>query len=276
MSIVAHQQHQRVSKTGENDVYIPLDLPRHHMLTILLQQVVRSTTPGTALWPFEYEHLRLTFLEAVRECELKPIGLTLHCLRHGGASHDMLVKARSIEGVRSRGSWKSHSSVKRYEKCGTIGVQLKKLRVGVLQKLHKAETKLEGSWRKLFAPLFERHEAMRTLYGAAAKSTSTSLADQQLLPKRCESLVTRSSSSTATPASTMTFRTLRPSTHSSCGLTPGGLQPLGVPHPAAASPRVAELQRGPRCRGKSDRNRSQEASEISVKRTLTRSPLGTY
>ena len=53
--------------------------------------------------------------------------VTLHCFRHGGASHDFAVGARGIAEVQARGFWRAASSVRRYNKAGRIGLQLQTL-----------------------------------------------------------------------------------------------------------------------------------------------------
>ena len=44
--------------------------------------------------------------------------MTLHTLRHGGASHDSLYRHRTSAEVQERGDWADPRSVKRYKNPG--------------------------------------------------------------------------------------------------------------------------------------------------------------
>ena len=60
------------------------------------------------------------FLRAATKVGLKNMGLVLYSLRHGGASDDTLRKARPLNEVKKRGRWRADSSVRRYEKKGSV------------------------------------------------------------------------------------------------------------------------------------------------------------
>ena len=53
--------------------------------------------------------------------------VTLHQLRHGGASHELLVKARPQDEVEKRGRWAADQAVRRRAKGGRIQEQLNAL-----------------------------------------------------------------------------------------------------------------------------------------------------
>ena len=54
-------------------------------------------------------------------------------MRHGGASHDLLTKSRSVEAVKRRGRWRSDSSLKRYGKETRILSELNKVAPQVIE-----------------------------------------------------------------------------------------------------------------------------------------------
>lgn len=51
-------------------------------------------------------------------------GVHVYQLRHGGASHDFVTKARTLKEVRGRGRWRSWASVRRYEKRSRVAQML--------------------------------------------------------------------------------------------------------------------------------------------------------
>ena len=56
----------------------------------------------------------------------------LYGLRHGGASEDLLTKARTVLDVKTRGRWSSDSSLKRYGKQTRLLSELQKVPQEVL------------------------------------------------------------------------------------------------------------------------------------------------
>ena len=76
-----------------------------------------------------------------------------YSLRHGGASHDRSTNSRSIQDVRKRGNWKAWQSVRRYEKSGRLGMELRKLTPATLRRLRQLEPYVKSSLQKHFAML---------------------------------------------------------------------------------------------------------------------------
>ena len=56
--------------------------------------------------------------------------VTLHQLRHSGASNDALKRSRSLLEIKSRGGWASDSSLFRYEKHGQLQAAVNRLGEG--------------------------------------------------------------------------------------------------------------------------------------------------
>ena len=61
------------------------------------------------------------------------MGLAVYGLRHGGASHDLLVKARSTLEVKGRGRWKSDAMLKVYGNEARVLSELRKAPAQVLE-----------------------------------------------------------------------------------------------------------------------------------------------
>ena len=66
-------------------------------------------------------------VKAAAALKLDALRLTSHTARHGGASMDYFLKARSLEDIRERGRWACEQSVRRYKKTGTYAEQLARL-----------------------------------------------------------------------------------------------------------------------------------------------------
>ena len=92
------------------------------------------------------------------------MGASLHSLRHGGASHDRLCNARSLLDVQLRGAWRSHSSLRRYEKFGLVAKELGKLAPSSVRAANRAAEKLLRNYEQLFEPLFGKHRTNDELF----------------------------------------------------------------------------------------------------------------
>ena len=64
---------------------------------------------------------------ACAHLHLEALAVVPHSVRHGGASADATLGARSIGEVQARGLWRAASSVQRYRKPGLYTRQVKKL-----------------------------------------------------------------------------------------------------------------------------------------------------
>ena len=79
------------------------------------------------MWQFTHEEVSKQFRGAAEACGVMELHPCLYGLRHGGASHDRLMDARPLAEVQQRGGWRSHASVRRYEKHGMVVQELMKL-----------------------------------------------------------------------------------------------------------------------------------------------------
>ena len=126
-TLLLHPQEQgEPSKVGEfNDSLVVGSEDRAWLGPILGR--LYSKHPGHGfqkLFSFTLNQLETQFSASVKRLGLQKLQLTPHCLRHGGASHDYLMKHRSLSDIQQRGCWKSFDSVRRYAKHGRISKQL--------------------------------------------------------------------------------------------------------------------------------------------------------
>ena len=104
----------RPGKTGLWDEAISLD--QDPWLDSLLRPLAIAGDPLEPLWPFSGEELSATFKRIMKCLGLDHLDQSLYCLRHGGASEDLLGHLRSVAAVKRRGRWRSDSSLRRYGK----------------------------------------------------------------------------------------------------------------------------------------------------------------
>ena len=140
------------SKTGQHDLSVALDLPRHRDLAIVLQSVVRGRPDHQDLWSFECPTLRNWYNEAIAGAQIAKLAHTLHSLRHGGASHDRASGSRSLLEVMARGHWRALASVTRYNEPARINQQLGLLR-GDLHRVQESAREFERNFKSVFANL---------------------------------------------------------------------------------------------------------------------------
>ena len=67
----------------------------------------------------------------------------LYRLRHGGASHDVSARWRTLDEVQKRGAWRSTRSLARYAKPARINEQLRALGDDVLREVERREAELK-------------------------------------------------------------------------------------------------------------------------------------
>ena len=128
-SVTLHPREAGVSsKTGVYDDSLLIDGPAFPWMPDLLAKLLRSRSPGAKLFDVSYNTWNAKFAQAARAAGLQPLlPVTLHQLRHGGASHELLVKARPQDEVKKRGRWATDQAVRRYAKGGRIQEQLNAL-----------------------------------------------------------------------------------------------------------------------------------------------------
>lgn len=155
-----------LSKTGDFDNTVLLDLDRHKWLGRLL--VIRREICGKSgrVFPMELDQLRQSFLRGAAAAGVIGLSPTLYGLRHGGASHDRAANERDLLAVQGRGHWRSTGTLRRYEKSGRLLIELDRLPSAVLLRLQRLEKQGPDS--------FERRCARFLRSTAASGSSSTS------------------------------------------------------------------------------------------------------
>ena len=108
--MVRPEEDEQPGKTGELDVAIAFDLHRHLLLYPALDLM--------PVFPFEYKQAAAELSKSLARLGLSGLGLSLYCLRHGGASVYRNVNARPLAEVMQRGNWVNWASVLRYDKHG--------------------------------------------------------------------------------------------------------------------------------------------------------------
>ena len=86
----------------------------------LLEALTADRKPGELLWLDPHQKLVKEFSKAVTHLGLEHLGTCLYTLRHGGATHDILTRRRSMLEVKQRGLWKSDNSLRRYVKLARL------------------------------------------------------------------------------------------------------------------------------------------------------------
>ena len=93
----------------------------------LLHQLTVNRSPNAQLWQTDHATLRTLFNSAVEHLGLQDLGVTLYTLRHGGATHDILARRRTMLEIKQRGRWSSDVSLKRYVKQARLQTELRKV-----------------------------------------------------------------------------------------------------------------------------------------------------
>lgn len=88
------------------------------------------------------------FKEACQKVGISCLGPVPYSLRHGGVSHDIQEKLRSLEQAQQRGRWLTWNMMRRYEKHGALGKQLERLTPLVMEKCRSRAANLEQCFRE--------------------------------------------------------------------------------------------------------------------------------
>jgi len=104
----------RPGKTGPTDEAVILD--KNDWLLLPLRALASGLGSMYLLWMFTMAELRVALFAAVATLSMGPHRPQLHCLRQGGASHDLLTGRRTLAEEKTRGRWQSDSSLKKYGK----------------------------------------------------------------------------------------------------------------------------------------------------------------
>jgi hypothetical protein len=120
------------SKTGRVDESLLADNPLFPWLPQVLG-LLKAKFPHSLVFNFGQAQWGRALKGAASACGLTALGdPCLHRLRHGGVSHDLLFKARTLLSAKKRGRWASDRSLARYERGGRINEQLSLLSQDIL------------------------------------------------------------------------------------------------------------------------------------------------
>ena len=140
-------ERMKASKTDQYDDGVLLDNPRMpylgealHLYTAARQKQDRKGVEAL-IFPFAYLLAASNFKEAgaragVQDCRL-------YRLRHGGASHDVASKVRSLLEVKKRGRWISDNSLRRYQKSVVLLTEEARLTCAQKSRAARIEKNLE-------------------------------------------------------------------------------------------------------------------------------------
>ena len=137
----------QTGKTGEYDTGVALDLARHEFLFPVLRLLAGTRGERQFLFPFSYTLATKEMENALKQLRCQQLQITPYALRHGGASEDRAVNARSQEEWQKRGGWKSFNSVRRYEKHARLSLDMSKIPRELLQQGPALERDLERLWK---------------------------------------------------------------------------------------------------------------------------------
>jgi len=115
---------QRPGKTGLHDEAVLIDCPG---LGELLANHARCRGKANSLWEHTVALELNMFNEAVAYLGLAALRPCRYALRHGGASHDLMSRQRSVEETKRRGRWRSDASLRRYAKETRALAELSKM-----------------------------------------------------------------------------------------------------------------------------------------------------
>jgi hypothetical protein len=118
-------------KTGLFDASVVLDSDR--WINPLLYQLIAGRDPEESLWSHPHSMLVDQFALAQKMMNLEHLNSCLYTLRHGGATHDILTRRRTVLEVKQRGRWGSDTSLKRYIKLARLQTELAKVPIELRQ-----------------------------------------------------------------------------------------------------------------------------------------------
>eukprot|EP00435_Cladocopium_sp_Y103_P042198 s2255_g11.t1 len=119
-------------KTGIYDATVLLD--SDPWMDPLLKALIANRKPDELLWLDPHQKLVKEFSKAVTDLGLEHLGTCLYTLRHGGATHDILTRRRSMLEVKQRGRWQSDTSLRRYVKLARLQHEQSKIPKSVSEK----------------------------------------------------------------------------------------------------------------------------------------------
>ena len=131
-AVLLHPREDEIpGKTGVFDASVVLD--SDVWLNPLLLRLINHRPPDSLLWVDPHTLLVDEFMAAQEALNLAHLNSCLYTLRHGGATHDILTRRRSMLEVKQRGRWGSDASLKRYVKLARLQTELAKVPIQTRQ-----------------------------------------------------------------------------------------------------------------------------------------------
>ena len=131
---------QTLTKTGVMDDAVVLDNPP--WLGPMLGRLALGRRREDLLFTVDARRMVRLFKELGAAAGLPPI--CLYQLRHGGASEELLTGARSAESIKSRGRWRTETSLRRYAKPAQVQKLVGQLHPHLVEKVRLARLHLQG------------------------------------------------------------------------------------------------------------------------------------
>ena len=116
-----------VSKVGASDENLPLDSVMLAGLEAFFQRLQMIRRPTPKLWDLQYTALSAAFKRIMKSAGMALSDQCLYTLRHGGASHDLLFKLRTLPEIKMRGRWVTDASLVRYTKATRAQAELHRI-----------------------------------------------------------------------------------------------------------------------------------------------------
>ena len=115
------------SKTKGFDESVLTNWPELWGLHRFLRRHVAPLSEHDAMWTFDHKEYYKMFARVSELAEVNKLAPHPYSLRHGGASHDSLLRRRSLEAIQKRGRWRAASSATRYDKHARVLKEVSKL-----------------------------------------------------------------------------------------------------------------------------------------------------
>ena len=149
--VIREFEGRRPDKTGVFDNSIPIDKADLQWLgqELLHRKKVLNKT-SDLMFNFNMEEFRKQFQRSATLLGLD--GLHPYQLRHGGATEDLSSQKREYSAVKSRGRWKTNSSIRRYGKIGKVQQLLNKISASQIAYCKWADKNLEKYFKGVVVP----------------------------------------------------------------------------------------------------------------------------
>lgn len=200
-SLNLHPQEAGIaSKVCEFDETAVIDQEQFQVLGVARRRLKRYKRPEDLLVDCSQAEFSKDFVAAARLEGLSVLASHTYQLRHSGPSHDRALKLRSMTEIKLRCTWKSATSLRRYQKEGRVSGQMAKLAPEMRRRALAAPRALLSHLASLSEPF------CRAPRGAGGRCTASSASPmvEALRAARSKREDTKSSIGTSTAAATGT------------------------------------------------------------------------